>query len=148
MSHFQDFACSPVVKTPHCYCRGRRFDPWLGIKIHLREGNGNPLQCSCLENPRDGEPGRLLSMGSHRVRQDWSDLAAAAAASWLSQKKSESIYSRRDIDNRLVVVEGEGRRGRGGLGVWDLQMRTRVYRMDKEQSTCSTRNYIQYHGEL
>ena len=21
----------------------------------IREGNGNPLQCSCLENPRDGE---------------------------------------------------------------------------------------------
>ena len=21
------------------------------------EGNGNPLQCSCLENPRDAEPG-------------------------------------------------------------------------------------------
>ena len=21
---------------------------------HLGEGNGNPLQCSCLENPRDG----------------------------------------------------------------------------------------------
>ena len=20
----------------------------------IREGNGNPLQCSCLENPRDG----------------------------------------------------------------------------------------------
>ena len=32
-----------------------------------REGNGNPLQCSCLENPGKGEPGRLLSMGSHRV---------------------------------------------------------------------------------
>ena len=26
------------------------------------------------------EPGGLLSMGSHRVRHDWSDLAAAAAA--------------------------------------------------------------------
>ena len=25
------------------------------------EGNGNPLQCSCLENPRDGEPGGLPS---------------------------------------------------------------------------------------
>ena len=23
----------------------------------IGEGNGNPLQCSCLENPRDGEPG-------------------------------------------------------------------------------------------
>ena len=31
------------------------------------EGNGNPLQCSCLENPRDREPGGLQSMGSHRV---------------------------------------------------------------------------------
>ena len=40
------------------------------------EGNGNPLQCYCLENPRDGEPGGLPSMGSHRVGHDWSDLAA------------------------------------------------------------------------
>ena len=43
----------------------------------IGEGNGNPLQCSCLENPRDEEPGGLPSMGSHRVRHDWSDLAAA-----------------------------------------------------------------------
>ena len=40
----------------------------------IGEGNGNPLQCSCLENPRE-EPG-----GLHRVRHEWSDLAAAAAA--------------------------------------------------------------------
>ena len=46
----------------------------------IGEGNGNPLQCSCLENPRDWEPGGLPSMGSHRVRHNWSDLAAAAAA--------------------------------------------------------------------
>ena len=25
----------------------------------IGEGNGNPLQCSCLENPRDREPGGL-----------------------------------------------------------------------------------------
>ena len=30
--------------------------------------------------PGMGEPGGLLSIGSHRVRHDWSDLAAAAAA--------------------------------------------------------------------
>ena len=29
----------------------------------IGEGNGNPLQGSCLENPRDGEPGGLPSMG-------------------------------------------------------------------------------------
>ena len=33
-----------------------------------------------LRIPGTGEPGGLLSMGSHRVRHDWSDLAAAAAA--------------------------------------------------------------------
>ena len=41
----------------------------------IGEGNGNPLQSSCLENPMDGEPGGLLSMGSHRVGHNWSDLA-------------------------------------------------------------------------
>ena len=48
----------------------------------IGEGNGNPLQCSCLENPSDGEPGWLPSVGSHRVGHDWSDLAAAAVASY------------------------------------------------------------------
>ena len=45
----------------------------------IGEGNSNPLQCSCLENPRDwvGGPGGLPSMGSHRIGHDWSDLAAA-----------------------------------------------------------------------
>ena len=45
----------------------------------IGEGSGNPLQCSCLENPRDGRAWWLPSMGSHRVGHDWSDLAAAAA---------------------------------------------------------------------
>ena len=49
----------------------------------IAEGNGNPFQCSCLENPRDGESGGLPSLGLHRVRHDWSDLAAAAAKIWL-----------------------------------------------------------------
>ena len=76
----------------------------------IGEGNGNPLLCSCLENPRDRRIwwaavcgvtqsrtrlkrlssssssrvvsgfGGLLSMGLHRVGHDWSDLAATAAA--------------------------------------------------------------------
>ena len=36
----------------------------------IGEGNGNPLQCSCLENPRDEESGGLPSIGSHRVGHD------------------------------------------------------------------------------
>ena len=36
----------------------------------LEKEMATPLQCSCLENPRDGEPDGLLSMGSHRVGYD------------------------------------------------------------------------------
>ena len=59
---------------------------WLHFHFSLScigEGNGNPLQCSCLENPGDGVAWwasvcGLPAMGSRRVRHDWSDLAAAA----------------------------------------------------------------------
>ena len=37
----------------------------------IGEGNGNPLQYSCLENPMDGGACRLQSMGSQRVGHDW-----------------------------------------------------------------------------
>ena len=43
----------------------------MGIMSHR---NGNPLQCSCLENPRDGGACWAAVCG---VGHDWSDLAAA-----------------------------------------------------------------------
>ena len=60
--------------------------------------------------PGMGEPGRLLSMGSHRVRQDWSDLAAAAA--W------RPIRPFRTIPNaKSESQETPGVTGKFGLGV-------------------------------
>ena len=48
-----------------------------------REGNGNPLQCSCLENPRDGGAWWAAVYGVTQSRTDWSDLATAAeGGSW------------------------------------------------------------------
>ena len=35
--------------------------------LENREGNGTPVQYSCLENPMDEEPSGLKSMGSLRV---------------------------------------------------------------------------------
>ena len=43
--------------------------------------------------PGTGEPGGLLSMGSHRVRHDWSDLAAAAAIASYRSEIPPSIIS-------------------------------------------------------
>ena len=42
----------------------------LGLGRSHGEGNGSPLQYSCLENPWTEEPGSLHSLGSQRVRQD------------------------------------------------------------------------------
>jgi len=128
------------------------------------EGNGNPLQYSCLEIPMDGgawwaavhgvarnqtwlsdftftfhfhalekemathssvlawripgtgEPGGLPSMGSHRVRHDWSDLAALAAAELEkigkhhenSNKESENIKKNRTkLKNTLTEIKNK-----------------------------------------
>ena len=35
--------------------------------------------------PGTGEPGELPSMGSHRVRHDWYDLAAVADSVWIPE---------------------------------------------------------------
>ena len=107
-------SCHPFIHSHFCY-----FNHLL-LSL-MGEGNGTPLQYSCLENPMNGgawwaavhriaeldttewlhfhvlekemathssvlawripgtgDPGGLLSMGSHRVGHDWSDLAAAA----------------------------------------------------------------------
>ena len=53
------------------------------------EGNGNPLQCSCLENPR-GRRAWWAALYGHRVGHDWSDLAAAAVSLILSY---DTLYS-------------------------------------------------------
>ena len=48
-------------------------DPGLipGLGRSPGEGNGNPLQYSCLEIPWMEDPGSLQSMGSQRVRHNW-----------------------------------------------------------------------------
>ena len=44
----------------------------------IGEGNGNHSSILAWRIPGTGEPGGLPSMGLHRVRHDWSDLAAVA----------------------------------------------------------------------
>ena len=63
--------------------------------------------------PGTGEPGGLLSTGSHRVGHDWSDLAAAAAAKekdFLSsfREKSGMLASELALSYRTSPTEGNG----------------------------------------
>ena len=44
----------------------------------LGEGNGNPVQYPCLENPVDEEPGRLQSTGVTKSRTRLSDFTSGS----------------------------------------------------------------------
>ena len=44
----------------------------LGIHIYIREGNGTPLQYSCLENPMDGGAWKAAV---HGVAEGWTRLS-------------------------------------------------------------------------
>ena len=57
--------------------------------------------------PGTGEPGGLLSMGSHRVGHDWSDLAAAA---WYPQSKTYSRQKNLDIQLQKTVKSQKERK--------------------------------------
>ena len=74
----------------------------------IGEGDGNPLQCSCLENPRNREAWwAAVYGGSHRVGHNWSDLAAAAAAApdqLVVTSNGASIYeTHRTVANEIVL---------------------------------------------
>ena len=61
--------------------------------------------------PGTGEPGRLPSMGSHRVGHDWSDLAAAVAAQLLnlrSRAQELQLLSPCALQPTLRTKKGHG----------------------------------------
>ena len=62
-----DVNCNSVGKESACSA-GPRFDSWVGKAPG--EGNGNPLQYSCLENPMDRGAWRATVHGVARVRHD------------------------------------------------------------------------------
>ena len=62
----------------------------------IGEGNGNPLQCSCLENPRDGGAWWAAVYG---VAQSWTRLRR------LSSSSSSSSYSKLTCQSTLGLKE-------------------------------------------
>ena len=54
--------------------------------------------------PETGEPGELLSMGSHRVGHDWSDLAAAANCQHLLELRKKQENSRKTPTLALLTM--------------------------------------------
>ena len=73
------FPCGTSGKEHACHCRRcKMWVQFLGWEDPLEEGMATHPNILALKFPWTEEPGRLLSIGSHRVRQDWSDLACTA----------------------------------------------------------------------
>ena len=68
---------------------------WVTSLSHIGEGNGNPLQCSCLENPRDGEAwwAAIYGVSQSRTRLKWlSSSRRNRQCYWLTVTVKEKIH--------------------------------------------------------
>ena len=143
-SHWKEKAMHPTPvllpgKSPGqrslvgCSPRGREESDtteWLHFHFSLsciEEGNGNPLQCSCLENPRDGgawwatvygvpqSQTRLKrlsssssSSSSHWKTSDEHNLKDSLQAPWWELLKT--IKGTKDIERPIISLRGGDRR--------------------------------------
>ena len=103
----------------------------------IGEGNGNPLQCSCLENPRDGKPDGLPSMGSHRVGHDWSDLGGGGGSFLLAVGwgwELEGVFESVGNVLRLDSDKGPSSQSYGfsssHVWMWELDYKAECRRID------------------
>ena len=53
----------------------------------IGEGNGNPLQCSCLENPRDGRAWWAAIYGVAQSRTRLTQLSSSSSSIWEKEAK-------------------------------------------------------------
>ena len=82
---------------PYLYnlCTKYRNMIWKQVGWNIREGNGNPLQYSCLENPRDRGACWTAIYG---VAQSWTRLT------WLSSSSSSRMEHLRKIALHLRIA--------------------------------------------
>ena len=105
------FPSSSVVKQSACNA-GDKGDvvqfPWLGRS--LGEGNGNPLQYSCQENPTEGG---VWQATVHIVTKGWTQLSNACM-DWISSRYLRFSNEQARWSHRLE--EGEGLRDKTLVG--------------------------------
>ena len=85
-------SCGSRDKEPTCQCRrhkGHGLDPWVGKISWMGKWQPTPIFLPG-ESPWTEKPGGLRSIGLHRVRHNWSDLAHMHT---LSVYESHSVVS-------------------------------------------------------
>ena len=100
---------------------------------YFGEGNGTPLQYSCLENPMDAEPCGLQFMGSRRVGHDWvTSLSLFTFMHWRRKWQPTPVF---------LPGESQGRGSLVGCSLWGCKSWTRL----KWLSSSSSNDYFALH---
>ena len=63
----------------------QKFRHWYG------EGNGNPLQCSCLENPRNGGAGWAAVYGVTQSQTRLKRLSSSSSRHWQTSSQDQGV---------------------------------------------------------
>ena len=88
-------------------CQVRRCDLIMRVRKIPWEGNGNPLQYSCLENPLDR--GEWWTMGSQRVGHDWVSNPHTGGLQSMGLQKSSTRLSNNTTRNanKLHIIPNQ-----------------------------------------
>ena len=79
----------------------------------IGEGNGNPLQCSCLENPRDGGACWAAIYGVAQSRTRLKRLSSSSSNVQLRKTKTKkSLFSGQgnEVEVRFHILKGQSKR--------------------------------------
>ena len=116
------------------------------IKVKWGPGNGNPLQCSCLENPRDGGGWWAAIYG---VAQGWTwlkQLGSSSSKDWALAQENWCLYKKRDRYKTLCAHTQK----RSHVSLEKRKRKRKGREEKRKRKICHTRNqpWCQLHLRL
>ena len=74
----------------------------------IGEGNGNPLECSCLENPRDGGAwwAAIFGVAQSRTRLKWLSISSSSDTWDKETEENNRMGKTRDLFNKSRDTKG------------------------------------------
>ena len=113
---------------------------WASSLSHIGEGNGNPLQCSCLENPRDRGDwwAAIFGVAQSRTRLKWLSSSSSSKELLISEprlRKRASLLETASISSLTSPLQGTSLIGKQAqLEFWLNHFLTFLYSLTSQNS--------------
>ena len=129
-------------------------------RLHFRfslscigEGNGNPLQCSCLENPRDGGAwwAAVYGVAQSRTRLKWRsnlDEKRRRLHCFVSKSRQKSRWREREHEGPEPEKENWVLGGENPAGKPSVEWRHMLTKVDVTDQACLTFAFLEIIGKV